>query len=164
MKTLRFCMPAALILSFAAALAFADEPEPDKFFRLQFVVKEVEGSKVLNSRTCTAIVAGSRSGSIRNGTKVQVQNGPNSYQVVNIGIDFDYGQVKESAAGLTMLLNADVSSIPQDQPSNTPPVIRNNQWNSTVTIPVNKPTVVFSSDDLTTKHTMQVELTATPVK
>ena len=163
MKTLRFCMPAALILSFTVTLAFADEPEPDKFFRLQFVVKEVEGSKVLNSRTCTAIVAASRSGSIRNGSKVQVQNGP-SYQIVNIGIDFDYGQVKESAAGLTMALKVDVSSIPQDLPSNTPPVIRNNQWNSTITIPVNKPTVVFSSDDLTTKHTMQVELTATPVK
>ena len=94
MKTLRFCMPAALILSFAVALAFADEPEPEKFFRLQFVVKEVEGSRVLNSRTCTTIVAGLRSGSIRNGSKVQVQNGP-SYQIVNIGIDFSDSEYRD---------------------------------------------------------------------
>jgi hypothetical protein len=30
-------------------------------------------------------------------------------------------------------------------------------------VPIRKPTVIFSSDDTTTKHQMQVELTATPI-
>jgi hypothetical protein len=32
-----------------------------------------------------------------------------------------------------------------------------------VIVPLKKPTVIFSSDDLTTKHQMQLELTATPI-
>jgi hypothetical protein len=43
------------------------------------------------------------------------------------------------------------------------PVVRQNQWQAGVIVPLKKPTVVFSSDDLTTKRQMQVELTATPI-
>jgi hypothetical protein len=41
------------------------------------------------------------------------------------------------------------------------PVIRQNKWDSTVLIPIGKPTVVFSSDDLDDRGKLQVELTAT---
>ena len=44
------------------------------------------------------------------------------------------------------------------------PVIRQNRWQATVAIPVGKPTVVFSSDDLDDTGKMQVELMATPVE
>jgi hypothetical protein len=44
------------------------------------------------------------------------------------------------------------------------PVTRQNQWRSAVVIPVKKPTVVFSSDDVSSKRQLQLELTATPVK
>ena len=43
------------------------------------------------------------------------------------------------------------------------PMIRQNRWTSNVVVPLKKPTVIFSSDDLTTKHQMQLELTATPI-
>ncbi len=44
------------------------------------------------------------------------------------------------------------------------PVIRQNVWDSTVLVPIGKPTVVFSSDDLDSKGKMQVEVTATRVE
>jgi hypothetical protein len=43
------------------------------------------------------------------------------------------------------------------------PTIRQNRWVSTVAVPLKKPTVIFSSDDLTSKRQMQLELTATPI-
>jgi hypothetical protein len=43
-------------------------------------------------------------------------------------------------------------------------VIRQNKWDSSVLIPVGKPTLVFSADDLDSKGKMQVELTATKVE
>jgi hypothetical protein len=44
------------------------------------------------------------------------------------------------------------------------PVIRQNSWDSTVAIPIGKPTVVGSSDDLDSKGKLQVEVTATRVE
>jgi hypothetical protein len=40
-------------------------------------------------------------------------------------------------------------------------LIRQTKWSSNVIVPIGKPTVIFSSDDATTKGQMQLELTAT---
>jgi hypothetical protein len=68
---------------------------------------------------------------------------------------------------MSLVLVADISSVVQEPASPSapmrPPVVRQNKWNSGVIVPLKKPTVVFSSDDLTTKRQMQVELTATPI-
>jgi len=41
--------------------------------------------------------------------------------------------------------------------------VRQNKWGSIVLVALRKPTVIFSSDDLTSKHQVQLELTATPI-
>jgi hypothetical protein len=43
-------------------------------------------------------------------------------------------------------------------------LLRQNRWRSDVLVPLRKPTVIFSSDDPTSTHKMQVELTATPIR
>jgi hypothetical protein len=43
------------------------------------------------------------------------------------------------------------------------PVIRQNRWSSNVVVPLKKPTLIFASDDATSKRQMQLELTAAPV-
>ncbi len=64
---------------------------------------------------------------------------------------------------------ADISSIPSEPAvpatasAPTQPTVRQNKWDSTVIVPLKKPTVLFSSDDLTSKRQMQLELTATPI-
>ena len=58
--------------------------------------------------------------------------------------------------------NADVSSIgsPVDTGIHAA-VTRQNKWQATVLIPIGKSTVVFSSDTLDNKSSMQVVATAT---
>jgi hypothetical protein len=62
---------------------------------------------------------------------------------------------------LSFHLSAEVSNVLSDG-SSPRPIIRQNRWSSYVTVPIKKPTIVFSSDDNTTKHIMQLEVTATP--
>jgi len=74
--------------------------------------------------------------------------------------------MEESANGISFRLAADVTSLADSGPSGTPtapgqPVIRQDKWEARVLVPMEKPTVVFSADDLRDKGKMQVEVTAT---
>jgi len=53
------------------------------------------------------------------------------------------------------------SAAPASAGTQLPPTIRQNRWSSSVVVPLSKPTVIFSSDDLTSKRQFQLELTAT---
>lgn len=163
---MRKCILAAFAATLVGAMCFAETPEPSNFYKLEFVIKEVDGSKVLNSRAYTTTVASqdNRGCSIRTGSKVPVQTSAGHYDQINTGINIDCGQVRETPAGLSLTVTADVSSMPPDSPQGSFPIVRENRWTSSVVVPLKRPTVIFSSDDVTSKHQMQVELTATPVK
>ena len=150
---------------FVVSVSYADEPISAKFYKLDFVVKEMDGTKTLNSRgysTVTKEQVG-RACSIRTGSKVPYSPSPTSLQFYDLGVNIDCLDVKEVGGELSLSISADVISIPSDTPPNTPPLTRHNSWNATVLVPLAKPTLVFSSDDLTTKRVMQLQLTATPV-
>jgi hypothetical protein len=51
-----------------------------------------------------------------------------------------------------------------ETPDAPAPVIRQVKWNAPVIVPLGKPTVIFSSDDPSSKRQMQLELTARPIK
>jgi hypothetical protein len=147
----------------AAAMTWAQGAEaakdPPKFYKLDLVVKEVEAGKVLTSKNYSVIISNTNKTEIRAGSKVPV-GGPTTYHMVDIGTNFDCVSVKEANDELSFYLVAEVSSLLQETDPN--PVIRQNRWNSVVVVPLKKPTVVFSSDDNTTKRVLQVEVTATP--
>ena len=146
---------------------------PEHYYRLNFTVEEVnDAGKVENTRSYIATVATGHGGGqqIRTGSKIPIATGTSGgqatqFQYVDVGVNFDVRQVKEMGDRLTFTLTADVSSVAQDQHSPLgEPVIRQNKWDSSVLIPVGKPTVVFSADDLDSKGKMQVELTAVKVE
>jgi hypothetical protein len=135
--------------------------EPPKFYKLDFVVKDVEGGKVITARNYSMIVespmaVGSPS-QIRAGSKAPI--GPNS-NMVDIGTSIDCSRVMELDSSLSFSLSVEVSSVLGEPDAH--PVIRQNRWSSFVIVPFKKPTVVFSSDDNTTKRVLQLEVTATP--
>jgi hypothetical protein len=137
---------------------------PEKYFRLDFVVKEVEGGKTVNARAYSiTILSGNSqsSSSLRTGTKVPIPMGGN-FQYVDVGVNIDCRSAKELQNQLALIVSADLSTAPSEAPMG-PPVVRQNRWSSNVLVPIRKPTVIFSSDDLTSKRQMQLELTATPI-
>ena len=87
------------------------------------------------------------------------------FQYTDVGINIDARDAHEIGRQLALNLTADVSSIAAttDQ-SLRQPIVRQNKWQAAVLIPVGKATVVFVSDALESKGSMQVVVTATPMQ
>lgn len=150
-----------------AGAAFA-QSDAAKFYKLDYVVKEVEGGKPVNSRAFSTMLAvqvpGRDTGpaSIRAGGRVPVTS-TGGTQFFELGVNIDTKELRESQTDVLLYISADVTTIAQDS-SGGIPVTRQNRWSGTVLVPVKKPTVVFASDDMSSKRQLQLELTATPVK
>jgi hypothetical protein len=142
--------------------------EQQKFYRLDFVIKEVADGRVINDRSYAIMIstgASSFPGEIRTGNKVPY-GGSNSTQYVDVGVNLDCESARDLENQLALHVAAEVSNLaPGQTAGNGPlPLLRENKWRSDVILPLRKPTIIFSSDDPTSTHKMQVELTATPIK
>jgi hypothetical protein len=131
-------------------------------------VKEVEKSKVVNSRSYSLVVTANgdhRNGVIRTGSRVPVNvaaMAPAQYQYMDVGVDIDTRDIRESQGQLLLHIVAEVSSL-GERAESAPPVVRRNRWESDVTVPVGKAVTVFSSDDVASTRTMQLDLKAMPI-
>jgi hypothetical protein len=160
-----------LAFALAAGMCFAQDAVPAKFYKLDFVVREVEGTKVLNTRTysITTSTESKAPCEIRAGSKVPYTLGPApiggqpQFSYLDVGVAIDCSAVTVEPGQLSLHVEVNISSLAAESPTLNPPVVRDNKWGSAVFVPLKKPTVIFSSDDLTSKHQMQLELTATPI-
>src|SRR4051812_45782456 len=158
-------------LAMAAGTCLGQSIEPTKFYRLEFVVKEVEGTKVVNSRAYFMTVPvevpgqGSQGGSIRTGSRLPTPTNTNGggFNYIDVGVSIDCKMLREMQSDVSVYVTAEISSH-SVEPNLPAPVIRQNRWSSMVLVPVKKPTLVYASDDTTSKRQMQFELTATPLR
>jgi hypothetical protein len=144
--------------------------QDERSFQLTFVVRELdESGKVVNSRRYdTVVMASSKSGggmgSIRTGTKLPVAVGSGNGTYLDVGANFDVNRSRiVKGTRLVMYVSAEISSIDPTATTEGRPMIRQNRWAGSVEIPIGGHKVIFSSDDLSSKRTMQIELTVTPV-
>jgi hypothetical protein len=156
-------------------------PAPQHFYHLQFAVEELDANgKVTNTRTYDETIS-TGSGpdqQIKTGSRVPIATGSygssgtpanlanTQFQYIDLGVDLDVRNASEQGEKITFRLKAGITSIARQTEiaGIGEPVIRENTWDSTLTVPVGKPTVVYSSDDLDSKGKMQVEVTATKVE
>jgi hypothetical protein len=146
----------------AADSVKAPEP-PAHYYHLDFVVQELGADgKVVNSRSYTTAASTDQKEqgvSIRAGSRLSVFNG------LEVGVNVDVRGTHEVNGKLAFFLVAEVTSLaPAAEPSEASrPVTRRNRWQSPVLVPLNKPTVVFTSDAFDSKANMHVVVTATPL-
>ncbi len=137
------------------------------YYRLEFVLKELgDDGRVVNSRTYHTDVSTEREfSSLRTGTKIPIRTNDKDIQYLDVGVDIDCGMVRETSQGLALHITAKISSLanPSGSSEASVPIVRQNTWSSMTLLPIGKPTVVFSSDNLENKGRMQVEVTATPL-
>jgi hypothetical protein len=107
---------------------------------------------------------GGSPGSMRTGGKVNYEPSPGQMQFLEVGVNIDCRWVREVEGQLTLDIAADISSVAFDAGSPPKPVLRQVKWSSKAIVPLRKATLLFSSDDVTGKRKLQLELTATPVK
>jgi hypothetical protein len=150
---------------------------PVHFFHLLFVVQELgPDGKPTNSRSYSATVstAPRESGtSIRTSSRIPVATGSFAsggtntniqYQYIDVGVDIDTHNTREIGRKLSIDITAHASSVAKLDENLHQPIVRENKWQGTVLIPLDKPTVVFTSDSLDNKGSMQMVVTATSLQ
>ena len=150
------------------------EEQSVHYYHLEFVVQDLgTDGKPTNTRTYTTSVSTSTDGrdytSIRTQSRIPIlteNNGSNtSYQYQDVGVNIDVHRALELGRQLSFQLNATISSVADTRDAKLPlPVIRENKWQANVLIPIGKPTIVFTSDTLDSKGSMQLVVTATPAQ
>src|SRR6202020_2702384 len=114
--------------------------------------------KTVNSRSyfMTVDVAAKQRSEFRTGSQVPFESSPGAWQQIDVGTNFDCSDMKEVPAGLSLSVFAQVKSIlePPSVGGSAHPIICQNNWRSTVILPIKKPTVIFSSDDPASKRQM----------
>lgn len=157
-----------ILFATAAGNCYAQEKGDDvKFYRLDFVVKEVDAGKVVNARNYSMTISNEKNdvSSTRSGDKIPVQNattGQTTY--LEMGVNIDCRSLRETFDGLALSVSADISGAADGDKGRPGTIIRNTRWNSKVLIPLRKPTMIFSSDDANSKMQVQLQLTATPIR
>jgi hypothetical protein len=149
-------------------------PQP-RFYRLEFVVKELEHDKVINARMySTSLSSNTREGaSIRTGSRVPYATSTfnpgastKQYNYLDTGVNIDSREARELASGqLALHLSVEVSSLlaTKESSGDFPPTIRQTKWSSPVVVPIKKSDTVFSPDDPSGNRKMQLELTVIPI-
>lgn len=147
------------------------EPEKRAYYRLVFNVREVEDQKVINSREYTATQSSGpgKRARIRSNSKVPYATSDNAYQFFDLGVNIDCLDLQETNGAVSISVQIEISNAVAAAPGAPPvtakiPVIRQFIWGGDVVLPLRKPTIIYSSDDPSSKRQMQIELTVTPVK
>jgi hypothetical protein len=146
-----------------------------RYYRLDFVVREVEAGKVINTRSFSMTISTEKNAPpslTRSNGKVPVPTNPPStnppvqtqFTYVDVGVNIDCHAAREISDRLALNVAADINGGGTSDKGLGAPLIRSTRWSSNVIVPLRKPTVIFSSDDAASKIQTQLELTATPIK
>jgi hypothetical protein len=172
-KQLTAAFVAAVVLSSAAMRAQDKTPEtPMTHYKLNYRLLEVgEDGKVTNSRVYSTIIGAggdSAPAKIRTGDKFPIPVGTNGtevqYQDIGTDIDTFHPQIHERQ--LSLQVSAASSGVAKSAPSLVPnvPIMRQTRWESSVVVTLDKPTIIFTSDNTTDTGKTELELTATEIK
>ncbi len=151
----------------AASTAKPAETKPIAVYRLDYVVRELDGDKVLNSRTYNVSEKSGEWNRLRVGSRVPVQMGENQvqYQDVGINIDSRLDQLEsESLLSTTFESSSVVETGSGFQTLSGRPIIRQVRFTSTVILTPGRPIMVGKLDDVATNRHYEVEVTATKVR
>lgn len=154
------------------AASAAQELGKDQRFRLTFVVRETdERGKVLNSREYETMIGatphhGEPNASIRTGARIPITVSSGQVTYIDVGVNFDILSFQVlSPTRVAMDVHADLSSVdPASKDVAEHPIVHQNKWSGNEQIVLGERKVIFSSDDLTSKNRVQVELMAARVE
>src|SRR5882757_4237616 len=169
-KQLTAAILAAVVLSPAVVRAQEKAPDaPLTHYKLTYRLLEVDANgKITNSRAYFAISGAggdSAPAKIRTGDKfpIAVGTGGTDIQYQDVGTDIDTFHPQVHDRQLSLQVSAALSSVAKSAPSLVPnvPIFRQTKWESSVVVTLDKPTILFISDNTSDTGKTELELTAT---
>jgi hypothetical protein len=173
LKQFTAAIVATVVLSPAVIRAQEKAPEtPLSHYKLTYRLLEVgEDGKITNSRAYFAIIGAggdSAPAKIRTGDKLPIPVGANGTEVQyqDIGTDIDTFHPRIFDRQLSLQVSAALSSVAKSAPSlvRNVPIFRQTRWESSVVVTLDKPTIIFISDNTSDTGKTELELTATQIK
>jgi hypothetical protein len=154
-----------------SASAQSQPAQEGRNFQLTFTARELdENGKVVNTRRFDTMVTADSPkeggmSSIRSGERIPVPTGPNGqFQYADVGANFDVNRAHIVKGNhLAMMVTAEINR-PDTTGDFAKATIRQNRWTGDVEIPIGGRKVIFSSDDLSSKRTLQIELAVVAVE
>lgn len=147
----------------AAEAKSVAETQPQSVYRLDFVVRELEGDRKINSRSYSMSARNNDWGRIRVGSSIPVKTGENTFQYKDVGINIDCRlEERESGAMLNTTFESSSLAAPEEKIAN--PVLRQVRLSEESLVTAGKPTVIGKLDDVATNHRFEIEVTATKVR
>jgi hypothetical protein len=156
----------------------ASDAAPKHCYALNYVVKELDGTKVINQRsyvlnTFASNAPGGEWTRLRVGNRVPVfvhsqekgsSNTVTDFNYIDVGVNID-NRLREAGDALALEVTADISSV-AEMPSGVglPPTVRQIKGTAASLIYPGKPAVVFSADDPGSQHRFELQVTATLVR
>ena len=141
---------------------------PLSFYKLEFVLRELQDGKAINSRTYMMTVENNDRGDIRTGARVPVQLGspPMPTQYMDVGININCRVVgRDDYVSLRSTIDVSSFAIPEQATSpGTQPVVRSMRTEMAAVVPVGKPTVIGTIDDVNSTKRYEIGVTATRMK
>ena len=152
----------------------AADVSPKRCFALDYVLKEFDGTKVINQRAfvlntfaAPANMPSSQWTRLRVGNRVPLPGGSGKdISYIDIGVNID-NTLREAGDALALEVTAEISSVAPDAGGNglgAAPTVRQVKGTAMSTIYPGKPAVVFSADDPGSQHRFELQVTATPVR
>lgn len=142
---------------------------PSATYKIEFSVYEVQNGKRLNARKYMTLADDGEFGRIRVGSQVPfVVGGVGSggYQYKDIGMNIDC-RPHGDENGVRLDLTVEMSSVlkpEESHQSNEHPVFRTDRSSLTADLPLDKPTITSTMDDVSSDRRYEIEVTATKVR
>lgn len=135
-------------------------------YRLEFVVRELEDGKRVNSRSYTVSVQDDAWDRVRVGSRVPIHMGEKdvTYQDVGINIDCHLYQQETDVLLNTTFESSSVVAPQQTTGAAATPIVRQVRFSGQSSVTPGKPTVMATLDDVATNRRYEVEVTATKVR
>ena len=138
-------------------------------YRLDFAIKELEDSKVVNTRSYSMTLTsteerGRSAGDVKAGSRVPVNVGDKGIQYVDIGVNLSAHLYLLESGGLLLENYIEISTLGTPEGQGTNPIIRQIRSNTTSEIAAGKVTQISTVDDPVSKRRFQFEVTATKLR
>lgn len=159
---------AAVLLLCMAPLHAQDTKKPDtlNFYRLDYVMYEVEDGKRTNERTFTINAATNRRQTgIRVGTRVPLPGGDKGVIYMDVGLRIN-ATLDDTPDGLMLQSRVELNSVvpPGDASARNEPLLRGLEAESWNQLTLGKPILISVIDDVNSKKRFQIEVTASKAK
>ncbi len=178
---LLYMLASGILTALVAVSAAMAQPVPQQaparpdvaFYRLDFTWREMDDSKVINSRSYSLwLQTGNKPASVRAGSQVPIVSGgtadkPASVSYSNTGINISC-HIEEIDNAPVLTMDGSINSlVPAEKSQDTkpaPPLFMTININAVVSLSPGKAMTISSVDDPGSKHRFQLDVTATKLK